>query len=205
MRTPLGFFALVILAVEGILAVVAGSTDGADRTFVVIGMVALVLFLVLLVAGMAIWRPHSLYGHGQTAPQDPPSSAPRDSQQIEVFQRIGRPGFFISSFDSRFLAEDARIVTDNFPRSSITTRSASAQGIREGLLNQKFDIVQLTAPNIDSAGAIHTNDGTLSAAGFMELVRHADVSLVVLASCQSVGLAAAAAPHLSRPWRFRKS
>lgn len=61
-KTPLGFFALVVLAVEGILAATASLADGVDRRMLVIGMIALIGSLVLVVTALAVWRPDALYG-----------------------------------------------------------------------------------------------------------------------------------------------
>jgi hypothetical protein len=61
-KTPLGFYSLVILAVEGILGSTVAFTTGRDRTFLVLGMLILVVSLVALVTVMATWRPQVLYG-----------------------------------------------------------------------------------------------------------------------------------------------
>jgi hypothetical protein len=61
-RTPLGFFALVVLVVEAILGATTNFTSGSDRTFLVIGMLVIILVLIAVVAVMAWKRPYSLYG-----------------------------------------------------------------------------------------------------------------------------------------------
>jgi len=62
-QTPLGFFVLVVLIVEVILGVTANTSGGTDKTYLIIGMLGLIFLLVLLVSGMAIFRPSSLYGN----------------------------------------------------------------------------------------------------------------------------------------------
>lgn len=61
-RTPLGFFVLVVLVVEVILGITANLSIGSDRSYLIIGMLTLIFMLVLIVAGMAIYRPSALYG-----------------------------------------------------------------------------------------------------------------------------------------------
>jgi hypothetical protein len=61
-QTPLGFFTLVVLVVELVLGGNVYSSQGADRTYLVLGMLALIFLLVIIVAGLAIFRPEALSG-----------------------------------------------------------------------------------------------------------------------------------------------
>jgi hypothetical protein len=61
-KTPLGFFVLIVLVVEAILGITANSSAGSDKTFLIQGMVVLIFLLVAIVALTAIFRPASLYG-----------------------------------------------------------------------------------------------------------------------------------------------
>lgn len=61
-RTPLGFFALVVLVIEAILAVVAGIGSGMDRTITISGMLCVIVGLILIVAYFAYHRPEALAG-----------------------------------------------------------------------------------------------------------------------------------------------
>ena len=61
-QTPLGFFVLVVLLVEAIFGVIASFSDGSHRTYLIIGMFALILLLVLIVSAIAVFRPEALYG-----------------------------------------------------------------------------------------------------------------------------------------------
>jgi hypothetical protein len=62
-QTPLGFFVLVVLIVEAILGTVAFTIEvGADRTFVIRAMIVLIFALVVIVTGLALWRPSILAG-----------------------------------------------------------------------------------------------------------------------------------------------
>jgi hypothetical protein len=92
---------------------------------------------------------------------------------------------------------DARVLREHFPlRSRITSARLTGDGIRERLLTDQFDIVQLTT-NIDAGGEIRVGHGSLPARGFVELLRQARAKLLVLSSCQSVSLAANVAPHVN--------
>lgn len=61
-KTPLGFFALVILIVEAIVGIVAGTSSGDLRTYLAIGMLVAFLLVIVIVAVLAFFRPLSLYG-----------------------------------------------------------------------------------------------------------------------------------------------
>ncbi len=62
-KTPLGFFTLVVLVVEAILGLVATRlSQGADRTSLINGMLILIILLVILVALLAFFRPEALFG-----------------------------------------------------------------------------------------------------------------------------------------------
>jgi uncharacterized membrane protein YuzA (DUF378 family) len=61
-QTPLGFFVLIVLLVEAIFGVIASFSDGSHRTYLIIGMFALILLLVLIVSAIAVFRPEALYG-----------------------------------------------------------------------------------------------------------------------------------------------
>ena len=61
-QTPLGFFVLVVLIVEAILGLTANFSTGSDKTYLIIGMLILIFLLVLIVTGMAVFRPGALNG-----------------------------------------------------------------------------------------------------------------------------------------------
>ena len=61
-RTPLGFFALIVLVIEAIFAVVAGIANGVDRTITIGGMLFVILALISIVAYFAYRRPEALAG-----------------------------------------------------------------------------------------------------------------------------------------------
>ena len=61
-QTPLGFFVLAVLIVEAILGVLAIFSNENLKFIIIIIISGIILLLVFLVSGMAIYRPSSLYG-----------------------------------------------------------------------------------------------------------------------------------------------
>ncbi len=61
-KTPLGFFALAVLLVEAILGITANLSEGTDRTYLIVSMIALIFLLVAIVAALAYFRPEALMG-----------------------------------------------------------------------------------------------------------------------------------------------
>jgi len=72
-RTPLGFFVLVVLVVEAILGSVAYSGNRPDSTYALAGMLGILILLVTVVALMAYYRPEAL--RGARAPDSPVRAA----------------------------------------------------------------------------------------------------------------------------------
>ncbi len=67
-KTPLGFFTLVVLVVEIILGISANLSQGTDRTNLIVGMLGLIFLLVIVVAGFALIRPEALRGERPARP-----------------------------------------------------------------------------------------------------------------------------------------
>jgi hypothetical protein len=62
-QTPLGFFTLVVLVVEGILGILLGTTlSGTDRSTALYGMLSIFAALIIVVACFAVFRPEALAG-----------------------------------------------------------------------------------------------------------------------------------------------
>ena len=60
--TPLGFFSLVVLVVEAILGLVAGTGAGTERTITLLVMLGVIIGLVGIVSYFAYNRPEALAG-----------------------------------------------------------------------------------------------------------------------------------------------
>ena len=61
-KTPLGFFTLVVLVAEVIFGITASMSTGTDRTYLIVGMLFLIFILVIIVATLAFFRPEALLG-----------------------------------------------------------------------------------------------------------------------------------------------
>jgi len=61
-KTPLGFFTLVVLIVECLLGLVSKMTQGQIQSFLIVSMVILIFLLVAIVAGFAFFKPEALDG-----------------------------------------------------------------------------------------------------------------------------------------------
>jgi hypothetical protein len=85
-KTPLGFFVLIVLVVSGIIA---SLSQGVDRTYLVGGMLALTFLLVLLVSVIAVFRPEALYGARPAVTDRPaPEDAGREPPELSPFESI---------------------------------------------------------------------------------------------------------------------
>ena len=101
-QTPLGFFVLVVLVVEGILGVTASLSEGSARTYLVVGMIAVIVLLVGIVAFMAYRRPEGLKGestetsislHGDWKMTMKTSKNETRKGSVTIRQRPGRKSF----------------------------------------------------------------------------------------------------------------
>lgn len=59
-KTPLGFFSLLILVTEGILGLLAIKATGTDFTVLLISMLSIIIISILIVTLLAIYRPITL-------------------------------------------------------------------------------------------------------------------------------------------------
>jgi hypothetical protein len=90
-QTPLGFFVLVVLVTEVILATTATFSEGFDRTFLISGMVVLIFLLVAIVAFLAYRRPEALRGKGS---KDAENTLDSDTPKVgeETMVATWKPG-----------------------------------------------------------------------------------------------------------------
>ncbi len=114
-RTPLGFFVLLVLIVEVILGLVTGLSSGTDRTYLIFGMLALIFLLVGIVSIIAVFRPEALYGR-----RPPVTRRPAASPAV-----MGRSYFFFGAFALLFLFLAAISVIAVFRPEAIYRRPSS--------------------------------------------------------------------------------
>jgi hypothetical protein len=201
-QTPLGFFVLLVLIVEAILGIVAAFSTGNDKTYLIIGMLVLIFLLVFIVAGMAIFRPMSLYGMSAKSKDEKNSDSSSTLQDIVTGTRIvERPeilwaasSFGVSTYTSLPVEQEIRSIQESFPKSKISVEeNVTADRFRELLTQNKFDIVQLTA-NVRKHGDVDfwqpSGKQTIPGEGIVQLLEVSETKLLILASCNSVPLAA---------------
>jgi hypothetical protein len=61
-KTPIGLFALVLLLVEGILGVLAYTSQGDERSYLIRSMVFALFLIVVIVTLLSVFRPEALSG-----------------------------------------------------------------------------------------------------------------------------------------------
>ena len=66
-KSPLGFFVLVVLVVEAIFGVIVGLSAGDERTLAIKGMLAIIIGLILVVGVIAFFRPSQLLNQPASA------------------------------------------------------------------------------------------------------------------------------------------
>ena len=90
-QTPLGFFTLTVLVVELILGIAANFSQGSDRSYLIVSMIALIFLLVTIVAGFAFFRPEALSGRRPVANRSVSTNThvqPNKGRKLEQATRI---------------------------------------------------------------------------------------------------------------------
>lgn len=145
-KTPLGFFVLVVLLVEVILGITANMSTGSDRTILIVGMLFLILLLVIIVAWMAYYRPSALYGlstptsKGTLSKLQYPSSEPdknRTKTTIELKKFFGND----------ILTESFKIVHGTFTRASKEAKPIYQKIYRDGTMFEMLPPDMITTLN----------------------------------------------------------
>jgi hypothetical protein len=188
-QTPLGFFVLVVLIVEVVFGVIAGFSDGTNRTILIIGMMSLISCLVLLVAGMALWRPESLRGRRAVSAAGTPMASASEVTRISsprvlcaATEQYGQLGF----------DTDLTTIKRTFKKVQIE-RDLTSDRLRNLLTTEHFQVIHLLGFVEPKDGAlVFSNDDKISAEGFANLLDVCGAQLVVIAACDSIDLAAKA-------------
>jgi hypothetical protein len=186
---PLGFFVLVVLLVEVMLGVGASLSSGDDRTLMIRGMLALVFTLIAIVTLLAIFRPESLRG---ARPVQSSPAAPSLGPDVPSVLRISRPAVLLAAAQ-RYrtdIANDIRVVRKYAARLTVI-EDLTAPMLRHVLSEGEFQIVHLLAFVEPSDERLKLgSDDTMSSDGLASLIELCKAQLVILGSCQSIGLAA---------------
>jgi hypothetical protein len=98
-QTPLGFFVLVVLVVEAVFGIIAGLSQGPERSYTVIGMFVLIFALVAIVAMLAVFRPESLAGTRPASADKPQSTT--DTTATTSAPAINKRAPWATFYDSK--------------------------------------------------------------------------------------------------------
>src|SRR6266481_4597735 len=96
-QTPLGFFALVVLAIEAVLGLLVTSLDSSQKTLLLIGMMILLFAAVLTVGVIAYFSPHVFESMG-TQPKS--AGSPRYSLVLTAPARLPTLDVTLIDWDS---------------------------------------------------------------------------------------------------------
>lgn len=87
-QTPLGFFTLTVLVVEVVLGIVANFSQGSDRTYLIVSMIALIFLLVAIVASFAYFRPEALRGRRPVGNSSALINQPSGNRKLDQASKI---------------------------------------------------------------------------------------------------------------------
>jgi hypothetical protein len=206
-QTPLGFFSLVVLVVEVILGISANLSSGKDRTYLIFGMLGLIFLLVLIVTVMALFRPLSLYGK-TTQLNVPINTHSKFEEATSKVQVIKNPkvllarGISYEHLDEDFIHTE-KIIRQAFPKAQVAVHQLTPNEFRRLLTKDKFDIVQITVDirTYRDSGDVRVYFGHgedfMPGDGFVELLEVSETKLIIIASCNSVPLAAKLATRVN--------
>jgi hypothetical protein len=136
-RTPPGFFVLVVLVVEVALGGLAARTGGQNQLVALYGMLFVVLALIAVVAFFAYRRPEALTG------ERPPVSNALPNAETPVVEIKRTLCAVTEMFESLGADEDIRLLGSKFPGTVTDLRLVSAQTLKDTLAQNKFEIIHL--------------------------------------------------------------
>lgn len=190
-QKPINFFALTVLVVEVLLGITANFSQGTDRTYLVIGMITLIFALVFIVAGFALFRPEALTG------QRPITEAQIQDNDIALppsVKILNKPSLLMVASGKPFttyLDSDVKVVEEFFTKQQIKIcKDITTTELKDILTDKQYDIVHLIAKVDNDESLIFSDTDRLSPEALSKLVEETGTSLVVLAVCDSVKLAA---------------
>ncbi|XGV97895.1 MAG: nucleoside 2-deoxyribosyltransferase [Leptolyngbya sp. BL-A-14] len=89
--TPIGFFSLVVLAIEALLGIIALTTSEGDRTFIVRSMIALLFIVVAVVSFLAFTKPSLFRASKKEDSKVKPQPVSDDSVEYEYDVFLSSP------------------------------------------------------------------------------------------------------------------
>lgn len=185
-RTPLGFFALVILVAEALLGIVATMlTDHVDPAHVLFVMVSLIFFLIVLVATFALFRPEALYGRRLEV------IAPSATDPDAGVEQVRVPHILCASTAGTTTEELERYVAGislQFADADVMP-NLTVDGLRLALQEGHFQAVHLVTQITGGEEALRVGEQQVTAGDLRNLLDTGSVRLLVLTACDSLSLA----------------
>jgi hypothetical protein len=182
-KTPLALFACAIFASETVLAVAAANGSGTEQVILVSGMVITLLFALAATTVFA-WRGwQGLYG-----PETNPTTFPLEVETISGARIFC--GSSARDFERFQATKDEAILKNKF-RSVTCRNQLTSTDFEAELSAKKFDIVHI-AVTVDKATGdlVFSDEDRLPSDAAAQLLEMCGARLLVLASCDSVPLAA---------------
>jgi CHAT domain len=160
-------------------------SEGSDRAYLIVGMFLILFLLIFIVAGLAVWRPEALSAQ---RPRLVSSTSPED-----VSKHIKNPKVLCAStkqFESLGFEEDVRLLKDHFKNTEVK-HGLTSNSLKSLLATKEYDVIHLLAyVEPQSGNLVFSENDSLTSLGFAELIKISKAHLVILATCDSVDLAA---------------
>lgn len=191
-KTPLGFFTLIVVALQAIMCVSLRNLIPPDSTWLIGGTLLLLIGLVGTVSVLAVWRPEAL---GLRMPGSRGLAA--SPAPAECIRELTKPLIVCASTSefeerSRRFEKDAKLVKSLSRTRHEVHRRMTEQTLRNLFLSKgEIAILHLCA-SLDEENRIVRLDesGSMEASALIALLTQAKTSLLILATCNSVEFAA---------------
>ncbi|UCC59037.1 MAG: hypothetical protein JSW14_03850 [Candidatus Bathyarchaeum sp.] len=190
-KTPLGFFVLVVLIVEAIMGITVSFSSGLDRTILIVGMIGLIFLLVAVVTGMAIYRPMSLYGKSVSDIKEIESS----NKSISKVKMVSKPKVLCAVplygrelKNLEMFKSDVKIISQFF-KDVTTEEELTTDKLHSLLANNNFNILHLVVCVRTKGEIILSPHVPLTSEGFEKLLAVSRPDLLIMAWCDSIHIA----------------
>ncbi|MFL5386576.1 MAG: CHAT domain-containing protein [Longimicrobiaceae bacterium] len=182
-RTPLGFFALVVLVAEALLGLAAAVLrEDVDPVYMLAAMVALIFFLILIVSSFALFRPEALHG------RRPDRIEPETADSNDGAEQVRAPHILCASTagsNAQEFDRYAELVSRRFTDVTVR-RDLSLDALRSALGEERYQVIHLVTQVAGADGTLRIGEQQLNAGGVRDLLDMSSVRLVVLSACDSL-------------------
>jgi hypothetical protein len=191
-KTPLGFFALVVVVMQAILCVSLRDLKQPDSTYLIGGMLVVLIGLVGIVSLLAVRHPDAV---GLRSPRSQGIATPPVND--DCVKQLTDPLVICASTSefeerSRRFERDSKLVKSLSRTKHEVHRGITEQSLRNLFMKKKeITIFHLCASLDDEQKSLRLDGGSSMEVGaLIALLTQAKTSLLVLATCDSVEFAA---------------